>query len=82
MPVVCIYIRGSYFLIKQKMFKSNKDYIKFAMPVAKHSAEYASKCCLEGISSAWGFIKGFYKYDYDFWRLKQFFLSEFCQFDP
>jgi hypothetical protein len=23
------------------------------MPVAKHTAEYASKCCLEGLLSAW-----------------------------
>jgi hypothetical protein len=33
------YIRGSYFLIKQKMNQSKKN-IKFAMPVAKHTAEY------------------------------------------
>ena len=58
MPVAYIYIythtyiRGSYFLIKQKMNKSKKNYIKIAMPVAKHTAEYASKCCLEGILSA------------------------------
>jgi hypothetical protein len=50
MPVAYIYIRGSYFLIKQKINKSKKNYIKFAMPVAKHTAEYASKFCLEGIS--------------------------------
>lgn len=41
MPVAYIYIRGSYFLIKQKMNKSKKNYIKIAMPVAKHTAEYA-----------------------------------------
>jgi hypothetical protein len=23
------------------------------MPVAKHTAEYASKCCLDGLLSAW-----------------------------
>jgi hypothetical protein len=38
------------------MNKSKKNYIKFAVPVAKHTAEYASKCCLEGILSAWDFI--------------------------
>jgi len=27
-------------------------------------------------------IKGFYRYDYVFWRLKLFFFSEFCQFHP
>jgi hypothetical protein len=32
------------------------------MPVAKYTAEYNSKCCLEGILSAWDFIKGFYRY--------------------
>jgi cysteinyl-tRNA synthetase len=37
---------------KAKMYKSKKNYIKFAMPVAKHTAEHASKCCLEGILSA------------------------------
>jgi hypothetical protein len=52
MPVAHIYIRRSYFLIKQKMNKSKKNYIKIAMPVAIHTAEYASKCCLEGILSA------------------------------
>jgi hypothetical protein len=112
MPVAYRYIRGSYFLRKQKMNKSKKNYIKFAMPVAKHTAEYVSKCCLEGILSAWDFInplnaplnpichllallaahhilsvsrirvKGFYRYEYVFWRLKQFFFSEFCQFHP
>ena len=66
--------------MKQKMYKSKKNYIKFSMPVAKHTAEYAWKCCLEGILSAWDFIKGFYRYKYVFWRLKQFFFSEFCQF--
>jgi hypothetical protein len=35
------HIRGSYFLIKQKMNKPKKNYIKIAMPVAKHTAEYA-----------------------------------------
>ena len=40
-----MYIRGSCYLIKQK----SENYIKIAMPVAKHTAEYASKCCLEGI---------------------------------
>ena len=63
MPVAYIYIyiyiyihtliRGSYFLIKQKMYKSKKNFIKIAMPVAKHTAEYAWKCCLEGILSVW-----------------------------
>ena len=56
MPVayiyIYIYVCGSYFLIKQKMNKSKKNYVKIAMPVAKHMAEYASKCCLEGILSA------------------------------
>ena len=42
----------AYFLIKQKMNKSKKNYIKIAIPVAKHTAEHASKCCLEGILSA------------------------------
>ena len=46
------YIRGSYILIKQEMNKSKKNYIKIVMPVAKHTTEYASKCCLEGILSA------------------------------
>jgi hypothetical protein len=58
--------------------KSNKN-IKFDMPVAKHTAEYASKCCLEGILNAWDLIK---VYKYVFWPLKQFFFSEFCQFHP
>jgi hypothetical protein len=49
--------------MKQKMNKSKKNYFKFAMPVAKHTFEYASKCCLEGILSAWYFIKGFYRYE-------------------
>jgi hypothetical protein len=66
MPVAYIYIRGSYFLIKQKINKSKKNYIKFAMPVAKHRAEYASKFCLEGIFSVWDFIKGFCRYEYVF----------------
>jgi hypothetical protein len=35
MLVTYIYIRGSYFLIKQKMNKFKKN-IKFALPVAKH----------------------------------------------
>ena len=50
MPVayIQVYIRGSYFLMKQKMYKSKKNYVKFAMLVA----EYAWKCCLEGILSA------------------------------
>jgi hypothetical protein len=47
-----IYIWGSHFLIKQKINKSKKNYITIAMPVAKHTAEYTSKCCLEGILSA------------------------------
>jgi hypothetical protein len=51
MPVAYIYIRGSYFLIKQKMNKSKKNYFKIAMPLAKLVAEYASKYCLEGILS-------------------------------
>jgi isopropylmalate/homocitrate/citramalate synthase len=46
------YIRGSYFLIKQKLNKSKKNYFKIAMPLAKHMSEYASTCCLEGILSA------------------------------
>jgi hypothetical protein len=58
MPVAYIYIRGSYFLLKQKINKFKKNCIKFAMPVEKQTAEYASKCCLEGILSAWDFIKG------------------------
>jgi hypothetical protein len=52
MPVAYIYThtyRGSYFLTKQKKKKSKKNYTKIAMPVAEHTAEYASKCCLEGI---------------------------------
>jgi hypothetical protein len=40
------------------MNKSKKNCIKFTKPVVKHTAEYASKCCLEGILSAWDFIKG------------------------
>jgi hypothetical protein len=62
------------------MNKSKINYIKFSMPVVKHRAEYASKCCLEGILSGWDFIKGFYRYEYVFWCLKQFLFSEFCQF--
>jgi len=27
-------------------------------------------------------MKGFYRYEYVFWRLKQFFCSYFCQFHP
>jgi isopropylmalate/homocitrate/citramalate synthase len=72
-----IYIRGSYFLIKQKMNKSKKNYFKISMPLAKYMAEYATKCCLEGILSARYFIKGFYRYDYVFRCLKQFFFSEY-----
>jgi len=34
------------------MNKSKKNYITIAMPVAKRTAEYASKCCVEGILSA------------------------------
>jgi hypothetical protein len=34
------------------MKKSKKNYIKIAMPVVKHMAEYAWKCYLEGILSA------------------------------
>ena len=41
MPVAYIYIWGSYFLIKQKMNKPKKNYIKISMPVAKYMAEYA-----------------------------------------
>jgi len=52
MPVAYIYIWGSYLLIKQKMNKSKKNYITIAMPVVKCTAEYASKCCVEGILSA------------------------------
>ena len=52
MPVTYIYIY-IYILIKQKMNKSNKSYIKFAMSVARHTAEYAWKCSLEGILSDW-----------------------------
>jgi hypothetical protein len=44
MTVALMYIWGSYFLVKQKMNKS--------MPMAKHTAKYVSKCCLEGILSA------------------------------
>jgi hypothetical protein len=29
--------------------KYKKNNIKIAIPIAKHTAEYASKCCLEGI---------------------------------
>jgi hypothetical protein len=36
--IYILHIRGSYFLIKQKMNKSKKNYIKIAMPVAKHTA--------------------------------------------
>jgi hypothetical protein len=36
MAAAYLYIRGSYFLIKQKMNKSKKNYIQIAMPVAKH----------------------------------------------
>jgi cysteinyl-tRNA synthetase len=53
---IYIYIythKGSYFLIKQKMNKSENNYIKIAMPVAKYTTEYAWKCCLEGILSVW-----------------------------
>jgi hypothetical protein len=64
------------------MNKSKKNYIKFAMPVAKHTAEYASRSCLEEILSAWDFTTGFCRYEHVFWRLKQFFFSEFCQFHP
>jgi hypothetical protein len=39
-------------IIKQKMKKSKKNNIKIAIPVVKHMAEYAAKCCLEGILSA------------------------------
>ena len=49
---IYIYIWGSYLLINQKMNKSKKNYIKIAMPVAKRTAEYASKCCVEGKLSA------------------------------
>jgi hypothetical protein len=47
------------------MYKSKKKYIIFTMVVAKHTAEYASKCCLEGILSARNLIKGFYRYEYN-----------------
>jgi hypothetical protein len=59
-----IYIHpGKLLFNKEKINKSKKNYIKFAMPVAKHAAEYASKCCLEGILSAWDFIKGINLYE-------------------
>jgi len=57
------------------MNKSKKNYITIAMPVAKRTAEYASKCCVEGKLSAWDFLKGFYRYEYALWHLKQFFFS-------
>jgi cysteinyl-tRNA synthetase len=44
MPVAYIYIYihpEKLLLMKQKMNKSKKNYIKIAMPVAKHTAEYA-----------------------------------------
>jgi hypothetical protein len=68
--------------MKQKINKSKKNYIKYVMPVAKHTAEYDSKCYLEGLLSAWDFFMGFYSYSNFFWRLKQFLFSEFCQFHP
>jgi len=34
------------------MNKSKKNFIKIAMPVAKHTAEYASKFYVDGILSA------------------------------
>ena len=59
MPVVYIYIYTYIYiyiytrkLLINKAKKSKINYIKIAMPVAKHTAEYASKCCVEGISSA------------------------------
>jgi hypothetical protein len=73
---------GKLLFNREKMNKSKKNYIKFAMPVAKHTAAYASKCCLEAILSAWNFIKGVYRYEYVFWRLKQLLFSEFCLFHP
>jgi hypothetical protein len=51
MPVAYIYL-GNLLFNKAKMNKSKKNYIKIAMPVAKHTAVYASKFCLEGILSA------------------------------
>jgi hypothetical protein len=36
MAVAYTHKRGSYFLIKQKMNTPKKDYIKIAMPIAKH----------------------------------------------
>jgi hypothetical protein len=54
------------------MNKSEKNYIKIAMSVAKHTAEYASKCSLEGILCARDFINGFYIYEYAFYRFEQF----------
>jgi hypothetical protein len=36
----------------KKVNKYNTNYIIIAVPVAKHTAEYASKCCLEEILSA------------------------------
>jgi hypothetical protein len=43
---------GKLLLVKQKMNKCKKNYIKIAMHVANHTAAYASKCCLEGILTA------------------------------
>jgi hypothetical protein len=74
------YIHPGKLLLKQNMDKSKKNYIKFAMPVVKHTAEYVPKCCLEGILSAWDFIKGFYRYEHVFWGLKPFLFSEFFYF--
>jgi hypothetical protein len=36
----------------KKSINTGKNCIETAMPVAKHTAEYALKCCLEGILSA------------------------------
>jgi hypothetical protein len=80
MTVAYIYIRASYFLIKQKINNSKKNYIKFAIPVAKHTAEYVSKCYLEEILSVWDFIKGFYRYEYVFWRLNKNYFKNFANF--
>ena len=43
---------GKLLFNKEKINKSKKNYIKISMPVAKHTAEHASECCLEGILSA------------------------------
>ena len=54
MPIASIYIYTGKLVFNKakKVNKYKKNYIKIAMPVVKHTAEYASKCCLEGILSA------------------------------